>query len=99
MQFIYFLQGAMCLAFDISSTSQALAFGDNAGSIHLFASTNDVMFNTYSRMTEHADQVLPCPSFGIDDDVPLSTVPLPLINTDMPLASDLPSWFMQRTYR
>lgn len=90
----------MCLAFDISTTSQGLAFGDNAGSIHLFATTSEPLFNTYSRMTEHADQVVTCPSFDIDDyETPLSVVPLPLINTDMPLASDLPAWLMQKCYR
>lgn len=90
----------MCLAFDISSSSQAMAFGDNAGSIHLFATTNEPVFNSFSRMTEHADQVLQCPSFAIDDyETPLSIVPLPLINNGEPLASDLPTWFMKRTYR
>lgn len=88
------------MAFDIATTSQALAFGDNAGSIHLFSTTNEPIFNTYSRMTEHADQVIPCPSFSIDDyQTPLSVVPLPLMPSDQPLASDLPAWLMQKTYR
>lgn len=90
----------MCLAFDISSTSQALAFGDNAGSIHLFGTTNEPVFNSFSRITEHADPVLSGPSFAIDDyETPLSIVPLPLLNTGEPLASELPSWFLKRTYR
>ncbi|XP_022916224.1 PAN2-PAN3 deadenylation complex catalytic subunit PAN2 isoform X2 [Onthophagus taurus] len=92
--------GAMCLAFDISSTSQAMAFGDNAGSIHLFAGTHDPIFNSYSRMTEHADQVTPLPSFTIDDyETPLSSVPLPIVHTDMPLASDWPPQLMKKSYR
>lgn len=33
---VFILAG--CLTFDISGTSQALAFGDSAGSIHLFSS-------------------------------------------------------------
>lgn len=90
----------MCLAFDICSTSQAMAFGDNAGSIQLFATTNEPVFNSFSRLTEHADSVLSAPSFAIDDyETPLSIVPLPLINTGEPLASDLPAWFMKKTYR
>ncbi|XP_031353190.1 PAN2-PAN3 deadenylation complex catalytic subunit PAN2 isoform X3 [Photinus pyralis] len=92
--------GAMCLAFDTCSTSQALAFGDNAGSIHLFSATSDPVFNTYSRITEHADPVTHFPSFAIDDyETPLSIVPLPIINTDMPLASDWPEHLMQKCYR
>lgn len=90
----------MCLAFDISSTSQAMAFGDNAGSIHLFATTSEPVFNSFSRITEHADAVLQPPSFAIDDyETPLSIVPLPLLNTGEPLASELPAWFLKRTYR
>ncbi|KAF5293684.1 hypothetical protein FQA39_LY03169 [Lamprigera yunnana] len=92
--------GAMCLAFDVCTTAQAMAFGDNAGSIHLFSATSDPIFNTFSRMTEHADQVTPLQSFAIDDyNTPLSTVPLPVVNTDMPLASDWPEHLMQKCYR
>lgn len=90
----------MCLAFDVSQTSQALAFGDNAGSIHLFSTTSEPLFNSFSRMTEHADHVVTCPSFAIDDyNTPLSSVPLPLIHHDVPLASDLPAWLMHKCYR
>lgn len=92
--------GAMCLSFDISSSSQAMALGDTTGSIHLFSSTGEPVFNSYSRLTEHADPVDSFPSFGIDDiDTPLSAVPLPVINTDIPLASDWPAQFMQNVYR
>lgn len=92
--------GAMCLSFDISSSSQAMALGDSTGSIHLFSSTTEPIFNSFSRLTEHADPVDSFPSFGIDDiDTPLSAVPLPIINADMPLASDWPPQFMENVYR
>ncbi|KRT85961.1 Peptidase [Oryctes borbonicus] len=92
--------GAMCLAFDISSTSQAMAFGDSAGSIHLFSSSPEPIFNTYSRITEHADQVAQIPSFAIDDyETPLSVVPLPVVGSDLPLVSDWPPYLMKKCYR
>ncbi|XP_017771009.1 PREDICTED: PAB-dependent poly(A)-specific ribonuclease subunit PAN2 isoform X1 [Nicrophorus vespilloides] len=91
--------GTMCLAFDISSSNQAMCFGDNAGSMHLFSSREDVIFNSYSRMTEHADTVASYPNFGIDDyDTPLSVIPMPLISTEV-LASDWPAHLMANTYR
>ncbi|XP_049825022.1 PAN2-PAN3 deadenylation complex catalytic subunit PAN2 isoform X2 [Aethina tumida] len=91
--------GAMCLAFDISSTSQAIAFGDNSGHIHLFGTTEEPIFNSYSRLTEHADPVEQYHSFTIDDySTPLSVIPMPIV-PDIPLASDWPPEFMQNAYR
>lgn len=93
------LLGAMCLAFDISTSCQALAFGDSSGSIHLFSGTSEPIFNTFSRLTEHADQSTPFPSFAIDDyETPLSVIPLP-ITSDISLASDWPAHLMERCYR
>lgn len=90
----------MCLAYDVSSSSQAMAFGDNAGSIHLFSSTAEPIFNTFSRMTEHADPVVPLASFAIDDyETPLSVVPINIVNPEIPLASDWPPHLMDTTYR
>lgn len=89
----------MCLAFDISTSCQALAFGDSNGSMHLFSGASEPIFNTYSRMTEHADHTTSCPSFAIDDyETPLSVIPLP-ITSEMSLASDWPPHLMQRCYR
>lgn len=90
----------MCLAFDVSSTNQALAFGDNAGSIHLFSSSSEPIFNTFSRMTEHADHPATVPGFAVDDyETPLSIVPFPLDPSGMPLASDWPEHLTQKCYR
>lgn len=92
--------GAMCLAFDVSSTNQALAFGDSAGSIHSFATSNEPIFNTFSRMTEHADHPATVPGFAVDDyETPLSIIPLPLDHSGMPPASDWPEHLMQKCYR
>ncbi|XP_044730900.1 PAN2-PAN3 deadenylation complex catalytic subunit PAN2 isoform X2 [Chrysoperla carnea] len=97
--------GAMCMAFDVASTSQAMVLGDSAGNIHLFTAANtsshDVVFNTYSRPTEHADPVdMSMPTIAYDDfRTPLSVVPLPVISNGTPLASDWPSQFMKRVYR
>lgn len=88
----------MCLTFDISATSQALAFGDSSGSIHLFSSTPQPLFNTYSRMTEHGDPLVTYPSFAIDDyDTPLSVIPMPIQHDG--LASDWPDQLTKKCYR
>lgn len=90
----------MCLAFDVCATSQAMAFGDNSGSIHLFSASSEPVFNSFSRMTEHADHPASIPGFAIDDyETPLSVVPLPLDPSGMPLASDWPEHLMQKCYR
>lgn len=92
--------GAMCLSFDISSSSQAMALGDSTGSIHLFCNAAEPVFNSFSRLAEHADPVDSFPSFGFDDiETPLSAVPLQIVNSDLPLASDWPVKFMQKVYR
>ncbi|XP_018323979.1 PAN2-PAN3 deadenylation complex catalytic subunit PAN2 isoform X2 [Agrilus planipennis] len=92
--------GAMCLAFDVSATSQAMALGDNTGSIHLFSATSDPLFNSYSRLTEQADHVTPFQSLAVDDySVPLSAIPLPLLNPEISFASDWPEHLIQKTYR
>lgn len=114
--------GAMCLAFDIPSTSQALGLGFNNGSIHLLSSAatlnsstgaGEPVFNSYSRMTEHADTPhtasgMPIPqpntpgpaSFAIDDySTPLSAVPMPVLGDGAPLLSDWPDYLMEVSYR
>ncbi|EFA09006.2 PAN2-PAN3 deadenylation complex catalytic subunit PAN2 [Tribolium castaneum] len=89
---------AMCLTFDISATSQALAFGDSTGSIHLFSSTAQPLFNSYSRMTEHGDPLVTYPSFAIDDfETPLAVIPMPICHDG--LSSDWPEHLMKKCYR
>ncbi|KAK2825541.1 hypothetical protein Q7C36_019468 [Tachysurus vachellii] len=82
--------GQLLMSFEVSSSKQALAFGDSGGCVHLWSSAPDVSFNDYSRETELA---LPCivdslPHLDWNHElVPLSLVPLPLTSTE-PLLSD-----------
>ncbi|XP_060794532.1 PAN2-PAN3 deadenylation complex catalytic subunit PAN2 isoform X1 [Neoarius graeffei] len=85
--------GQLLMSFDVSSSKQALAFGDSGGCVHLWSSAQEVSFNDYSRETELA---LPClvdslPQLDWNHElVPLSLVPMPLTSTE-PLFSDWPS--------
>ncbi|KAB5546095.1 hypothetical protein PHYPO_G00068200 [Pangasianodon hypophthalmus] len=85
--------GQLLMSFEVSSSKQALAFGDSGGCVHLWSSAPDVSFNDYSRETELA---LPClvdslPQLDWNHElVPLSLVPMPLTSTE-PLLSDWPS--------
>lgn len=49
--------GASITAFDVSDSSQALAFSDNCGFAYLFGASADVCFNLNSQETEFADEV------------------------------------------
>lgn len=91
-------EGSLCLTFDVSSTCQALAFGDTGGYIHLFCNAPEMTFNPFSKPTEFADPVEPLPAISIDDELsPLSTVPLPFCTRR--LLSDLPPQYCKVTYR
>lgn len=85
--------GQLLMSFDVSSSKQALAFGDSGGCVHLWSSAPDVNFNDYSRETELA---LPChvdtlpPLDWNHELLPLSLVPMHLTSTE-PLLSDWPS--------
>ncbi|XP_044758606.1 PAN2-PAN3 deadenylation complex catalytic subunit PAN2 [Coccinella septempunctata] len=92
--------GGMCMTFDISASSQAMAFGDNMGQIHLFSTCPEPIFNTYSNITEHADHVLQIPSFDIGDfNVPLASVPMPVVGPHVTLSSTWPEQLTQKVYR
>lgn len=91
---------AMILSFDVSLTNQAMAFGDSGGQIHLFSTTEEPIFNTYSRPTEFPDPVVQYPSFAIDDySTPLSSIPMVYDPSDGPLASDWPAHLIKYAYR
>ena len=45
-------EGALVSSFDISPSNQVLAFGDNGGFMHVFASGDEPVFNPYSNETE-----------------------------------------------
>ncbi|XP_068181452.1 PAN2-PAN3 deadenylation complex catalytic subunit PAN2 isoform X2 [Antennarius striatus] len=85
--------GQLLLSFDVSSSKQAMAFGDSGGCVHLWSDAPDVSFNDYSRET---DFPLPClvdtlPQLDWNHDlVPLSLIPTPLASTE-PLLSDWPT--------
>ncbi|XP_060522024.1 PAN2-PAN3 deadenylation complex catalytic subunit PAN2 [Cylas formicarius] len=92
--------GTMIMTFDISSTSQAMAFGDSGGQIHLFSSTEEPLFNNYSRPTEFPDPVVQYDSFNIDDyNTSLGSVPMPYQPPDVLLLSDWPAHLIQYSYR
>ncbi|CAH1964794.1 unnamed protein product [Acanthoscelides obtectus] len=104
--------GAMCLTFDISTSGQILACGDNTGHIHVFASTPpsssadnpatpEPLINTYSRPCELPDeQPVDYPNFGVDDfNTPLSVIPMPVMPLNLPLASDWPPELIKKIYR
>lgn len=82
--------GQLLMSFDVSSSKQALAFGDSGGCVHLWSDAPEVSFNDYSRETEFA---LPCivdslPQLDWNHDLlPLSLIPTPLTSTE-PLLSD-----------
>lgn len=60
----------------ISSSGQALAFGDDFGRIHLFGTNTNVAFNQHSEPTESADALEPVPYMDPDDFItPLSAIP------------------------
>lgn len=93
--------GSMCLALDVSSSCQCMAFGDGGGSIHFYTSNpHTAMFNSFSRETEFADPVEPLPPISILDDVtPLSSVPLPYCQQGTTLLSDWPEQYLKKVYR
>lgn len=85
--------GQLLMSFDVSSSKQALAFGDSSGCVHLWSDVPEVSFNDYSRET---DFPLPClvdtlPQLDWNHDLlPLSLIPVPLTSTE-PLLSDWPT--------
>lgn len=49
--------GSSVVSMDVSSSSQALAFGDTSGCIHLMGASAEAMFNNFSQPSEFADEV------------------------------------------
>ncbi|KAH8009972.1 hypothetical protein HPB51_023028 [Rhipicephalus microplus] len=98
--YIYQLEtgGALVHTFDTSSSCQALAFGDNAGYLHLYGASAHVNFNNFSQPTEFADPEEPLHPIDINDEIaPLSAIPMPYCSGK--LVSDLPKEFIKYVYR
>lgn len=92
-------QGGFVTSFDISSSCQALAFGDTGGYLHLFATGEQATFNTYHHAPEFADHLEPLQHISITDELtPLSIIPM-VYPTNGTLLSDWPDHFCERTYR
>lgn len=69
---------ASLTSLNVSSSGQALAFGDDLGVIHLFGTNTNVTFNQYSTPTEFPDPFEPAPSIDPSDFItPLSVIPQP----------------------
>ncbi|XP_026055672.1 PAN2-PAN3 deadenylation complex catalytic subunit PAN2 isoform X2 [Carassius auratus] len=93
--------GQLLMSFEVSSSKQALSFGDSGGCVHLWSSAPEVSFNSYSRETELA---LPClvdslPQLDWNHELmPLSLLPMSLTSTE-PLLSDWPTSFIMPSPR
>lgn len=94
-------QSSLCSVMDVASTSQAIAFGDQAGHLHLFSPqhNHEPVFNNFSRATEFADQVSGLPFVGFNDATfQYSSVPLPSLASGK-WFNVLPQEFFKTTYR
>ncbi|XP_049694170.2 PAN2-PAN3 deadenylation complex catalytic subunit PAN2 isoform X2 [Helicoverpa armigera] len=95
-------QSSLCSVMDVSSTSQALVFGDQAGHLHLFSPqhNHEPVFNNFSRATEFADQVVGLPYVGLSDtSFQFATVPLPPLSSGNRWFNELPQEFFKKIYR
>ncbi|KAG8320097.1 poly(A)-specific ribonuclease [Homalodisca vitripennis] len=91
---------SLSLALDVSTSCQALALGDSGGSIHLFTSQNNAIFNAFSRPTEFADPIEPFDSISITDSLAiLSSVPLVYTSPPTTMLSDWPKKFLKNVCR
>lgn len=96
-----------CLSFDISTTSQVIAFGDQSGHINRVCTAEtangaeEPRYNAFSNDTEFADPVpTQLPFVAIDDrNFPLSSVPLPALQTGVRWLSEFPTQLFEYRFR
>nr|XP_026492192.1 PAN2-PAN3 deadenylation complex catalytic subunit PAN2 [Vanessa tameamea] len=95
-------QTSQCSVMDVSSTSQALVFGDQSGHLHLFSAqhNHEPHFNNFSRATEFADPAPELPVVGFNDTTfQFSTVPLSPLASGSRWFNELPPDFFKKIYR
>ncbi|XP_023944660.2 PAN2-PAN3 deadenylation complex catalytic subunit PAN2 [Bicyclus anynana] len=93
---------SQCSVMDVSSTSQALAFGDLGGHIHMFSAkhNHEPMYNSFSRPTEFGDPLPSLPRVSFKDETfSFSSIPRPPLTTGTKWLSDMPPEFYHKTYR
>ncbi len=93
---------SQCMSFDISSSNQAMVFGDNTGQLSLIAgmSTPQPQFNNFSREIEFADTPEPHPFVSVSDlNFPLASILLPHLQSGKSWLSDLPKEMCEYKYR
>ncbi|KAJ8313873.1 hypothetical protein KUTeg_008434 [Tegillarca granosa] len=92
-------QGGLITSLDVSSTCQALSFGDSNGYLHLFTAGEHVTYNSFSQPTEFADPVEHLQPIHISDELtPLSIIPM-MYPVNGTLLSDWPPELCQKVYR
>ncbi|KAL4222806.1 poly(A)-specific ribonuclease [Mactra antiquata] len=90
---------SIILSFDVAATCQALAFGDSGGYMHLFATDDNVVFNSFHEDTDLADPVEPSQNIHIHDfSTPYAMVPMSYPGTGK-LLSDWPDYLCDKIYR
>jgi len=91
--------GSAVIAFDVSSSYQAMAFGDSSGHVQLFATEPGAIFNQYSTPVEMPDVVDHLESIDINDELAAySSIPMPYPGQGN-LVSDFPEAMMNQVYR
>lgn len=91
----------LATTFSVSENCQAIAFGHSSGSVHLFTKGENILFNDFSEPTLFIDSPQYSNTYiDINNEIaPLSSVPVPLTETNQSLVSDWPKKFIKPGYR